>query len=649
MTRSPLEQIRELSGIEQDEDETIREYVVRVAEEEDIEQDTLNAGLSYVTEFHFSEGVPDDDRGFEAFLGQLQDSAQKANTPAAHTEEPAATSETTRSNGDSSTEVSVTDAPDPDASDDDTQVEADQSSVTEETSPAPEQGTTTTEQSPSSETKGPSVIGLPGSTKMGDATGFKTGIQGKEPRKLLVRFLVVVAAAPAIGWMLSRAWVPGNTLYEAGRDLLSQITGVPGQEAAQLFAIGMFGLYLGMLVLFTLDVKKRVQAMLLWLGTTLGLVAIAVSGWVIPNLELTQLNVLGFTLGVIAGIVVELDQLRAIDLSRSSFGRPTLSNGNLPEFRYAAWLLFGVLVVVVTATLAQVVLAENVVVTDPVASVIFIGMLFGFVRYESETNYITLGPERSGKSMLMLGLCLELLRDGDTHPEPNDYLQNGLERASNLQSGQSKWPIPSTATDELRAASFEVISGYYFPRRLGLTALDYAGQHLSQIAKRIGRGETDGDSDNVPAQVVDWVVKADTLLFILDVERLVYPEEFHEAESDEGAVSWGLEHYTTITEGIDPDEIILVASKCDILIDQGYVDAPRAYDNYAEFREAVTDHLTARPDVQELLATTGESTIHPVYYVTEQRDGQYLPYLDDDRNLVPVGYNQLVGEMRARQ
>jgi len=138
-------------------------------------------------------------------------------------------------------------------------------------------------------------------------------------------------------------------------------------------------------------------------------------------------------------------------------------------------------------------------------------------------------------------------------------------------------------------------------------------------------------------------------LFILDVERLVVPEEFHEGETDEGAVSWGLERYTTITEGIEPDETILVASKCDILIDQGYVDAPRAYDSYAEFQEAVTEHLTARPDVQELLATTGESTIHPVYYVTEQRDGQYRPYLDDDGNLVPVGYDHLVGEMRARQ
>ncbi|MFC7071752.1 hypothetical protein ACFQJ7_09910 [Halovenus rubra] len=645
MSRSPLEQIRELSDVEPAEDETIREYVIRVAEEHDIEPATLEAGLSYVTEYHFSDDAPEDDRGFETFLGQLREPTGSPGSPTEHTETSDAPG-TPRSDG-TSPSVGVSDS-----DTGDTQPETDQPTTTEASS-TEQSGSaaelTASEPSHSPGERGPSVVGLPGGSDTGTTTGFKTGIQGKEPRKLLVRFLIVVATAPVIGWMLSRAWVPGNTIYQEGRNLLAQVTGVPGQEAAQLFALGMFGLYLGMLVLFTLDVKKRVQAMLLWLGTGLGVAAVAVSGWVIPNLELTQLNVLGFVLGVVAGVIVELDQLRAIDRSRSSFRRPTLSNGELPEFRYAAWLLFAVLVAVVMATLGQVILAGSVTVVDPIASLIFLGMLFGFVRYESETNYITLGPERSGKSMLMLGLCLELLRDGDTHPKPNDYLQNGLERTSNLQSGQAKWPIPSTSHDELRAASFEVISGYYFPRRLGLTALDYAGQHLSRIADLISRGETDSEGNSVPEQVVDWVVDADTLLFILDVERLVYPEEFHEGEHDEGAVSWGLEHYTTITEGIEPDETILVASKCDILIDQGYVDAPRAYDSYAEFREAVTDHLTARPDVQELLATTGESTIRPVYYVTEQRDGQYRPYLDEDGNLVPVGYDQLVGEMRGRQ
>lgn len=615
MTRSPLKQIQETSSIDPTEEETVREYVIRVAEECRLEQDTLEAGLAYVTAYHFSDGTPEDTRGFEAFLRALHEANRSS--------EPAAESESAVSGA------------------------AGRHVENGEVDTSPTAGGTDGE----SATETSTVIGLPeGGRESGAGAGFKTGIQGKDPRKLLIRFVIVLGTAPVIGWMLSRAWVPGNAVYEQGREFLTVLLGLPGPDAAQLFALSVFGLYLGMLVLFTLDVRKRVQAMLLWLGTGLGLVAIAYTGWVIPRLELTELNVLGVLLGLSAGLVIELDQLRAIDRSQSSFRRPTLSNGELPEFRYAAWLLFGVLVLVVLATLVQVILAGVVTVYDPVASAIFLVMLFGFVRYESETSYITLGPERSGKSMLMLGLCLELLRNAETHPEPNDYLQNGLERTSNLQSAQTKWPIPSTAHDELSAASFEVIAGYYFPRRLELTALDYAGQHLSKIAQLIDTGETSGEpEDSIPAQVVDWIVQADTLLFILDVERLVYPEVFHEGDAEEGAISWGLEHYTTITEGVEPNDTIMVATKCDILIDQGYVDAPHEYDSYADFQAAVTDYLSSRPDVQELLATTGETAIHPVYYVTEHRDGQYAPYLDADGNLVPVGYNSLIDEMRRRQ
>jgi hypothetical protein len=143
------------------------------------------------------------------------------------------------------------------------------------------------------------------------------------------------------------------------------------------------------------------------------------------------------------------------------------------------------LAVVVIATRRQEIVAGTGTVFDPVVSVVLLVVAFQFVSYESETSYITLGPERSGKSMLMLGLCLTLLRNDDTHPDPNSYLQSTLERASNLKPGQETWPIPSTGHDELKAASFEVIAGYYFPPRLELIALDYAGQHPTRIAELI--------------------------------------------------------------------------------------------------------------------------------------------------------------------
>jgi len=588
METTPVDRIETVSATPQDDEETIKEYVRRVGEEHDVEQYLIDGALAYVTEYYYSANLPEDGSEFEAFLAAVDESSE--GTP----QEPERA--------------------------DDEKAREDSPSVTP-----------------------PETIGATGSTD------FKTGIRGKEPRKLIVRFLVIVVTAPALSWMFARAWVPGNLVYDQGRALLSGILGIPGVEATKLFVLFGFGIYLGLLTLFTIDIKKRVQAMLLWIGTGLTLVGAALIGWVIPRVSATQLNVLGFLLGLGAGLVVELDQWRNIDIRESSFRRPTLSDGTIPEFRYAAGLLFSLLAIVVVATLGQVILAGTVRVFDPVVSVVFLFFAFQFVSYESETSYATLGPERSGKSMLMLGLCLELLRNGDTHPDPNDYLQRSLERASNLQPDQEKWPIPSTAYDELKAATFEIIVGYYFPRRLELTALDYAGQHLGQIATLIDEGGATEDDESVPGQVVEWIGDTDTLLFILDVERLVYPEEFQAADADEGTISWGLDHYTTITENIDPDDMIIVATKCDILIDQGFVDPPQMYDSYDEFRNAITEALTTRPDVQELLATTGESTINPVYFVTERRDGTYVPYLDTDGNLVPVGYDHLINEMRTRQ
>ena len=687
MATAPVEEIQSVSDTALRDEETIKEYVTRVGEGHDVDTQLVQEALLYVTEYYYSEGTPEDRSGLDAFLEAVNGTADLSATEhppdSEHSTGASESPETEHSTGasespDSEHSTGAGESPEAEES-----IWAGESPEAEESIGAGEspeaEGSVGVEEpeetehsagaeapaaageSPEVERPGrpPASTGTdtPGSDgpvteplKTDEAPpGFKTGIRGKKPLRLVLRFLVIVAAAPVIGWMLSRAWVPGNSVYDQGRDVLTELLGVPGPEATKLFALFAFGVYLGLLVLLTVDLRKRVQAMLLWLGTALALAAVASAGWVIPRVELTQLNVLGFLLGFVAAIVLEVDQLRAIDSSASSFRRPTQSSGAVSEFRYAAGVLFVVLLVAVVATLAQLVLADEIQVYDPIAAVVFLVVAFQFVSYESETSYATLGPERSGKSMLMLGLCLTLIQNNEMHPDPNGYLQSSLERASNLKSGQTRWPIPSTQPDTLQAASFEVIAGYYFPRRLELTALDYAGQHLTRIAERVGTGADGADDDSVPAQVVDWISQTDTLLFILDVERLVYPEEFRDDAVGDETISWGLEHYTTITEGVDPDDTVVVATKCDILIDTGKVDPPQSYDSYDEFREAVTEYLSTRPDVKELLTTTDESTIHPVYFTTERRDGTYVPYLDDNDNLVPVGYGHLVDEMRARQ
>lgn len=667
MRRTPVEELQTATGIEKADDETVQEYVERVGTTEDADSEVIEGALAYVTEWLYSDAPPDDDSAYQALLRQVE-TADAAPEESATAGAEDAESHASASSGQTAT--SVGEQAEQDRSrEDDEQVESDRpvgdsehlkrELATEEGDhpgpDLPDEERPGVKSEPTSTTGAADALDsrtelLPGRTDSGDdATGFKSGLRGKEPRKLLVRFVAIVAIAPVVGAMIARAWVPGNALYDSGRALLSEVLGLSGPAAVDLVALFAGGLYVSLLAIFTLDVKKRVQGMLLLLGTAVSMVTVWWAGVFFPALELTTINGLSFALGIAAGLAIEAGQLRALDRERSTLRRPTLSTGAVPEFRYAAMVLFGVLSVVVSVTLVQVVLADAVGLLDVLAAGAFLVVLYQFVQYESETQYVTLGPERSGKSMLLLGLCLELMRNAETYPNPNDYLQQGFERASNLQAGAAEWPIPSTAHDEVRAASFEVISGSYFPRRIELTALDYAGQHLGRVADHFAGGETAAE-ESVPGQVAGWVGSADTLIVLLDVERLVFPEAFNEAGvTDAERVSWGLEYYGTILDAVDPDDVLVVATKCDILADQGLVDPPAAHDSYAEFSEAVTDHLTARPDVSELLQTADESSVQPVYFVTERRDGEYVPRLDDDGNLVPVGYDALVDEIRRRQ
>lgn len=635
MSKQPVEQLQSETGIEKKDDETVHEYVERVGEEGEISPEIIEDALTYITEWHYSDAPPEDDSALQTLLRQIGDSESDA--PESQTDTDISNnSDANRSRVNASGGGSVIDGQRHSSPD----------------GPAQTVGNVSEEVDEDGEHVETETIGLSANSEVeqADQSGFKSGIRGKKPRKLLLRFVAIVVTAPVIGWMIARAWVPGNQLYDQGQSILTEILGLSGAAAVDLIAVFGLGLYFSLLVLFISDVKKRVQGVLLLLGTGLAVTTVWVLGVFFPALELTTLNVLSLVLGVFAGLVLEAGQLFAIDFSKSTFQRPTLDTGDVPEFRHAAQLLFGLVSVVVIATFIQVLLAGVVQVFDLFAAGIFLVLLYQFVQYDSETNYMTLGPERSGKSMLLLGLSLELLQNSETYPNPNTYLQQGLERASNLEPGAEEWPIPSTAHDEVRAGSFEVISGYYFPLRLQLTALDYAGQHLGRVAELLSsdRGET--DETGVAQQVADSVAASDTLFFILDVERLVYPDEFQEAGvTEQENVSWGLEHYSTILNHIDPEDIIVIATKCDILVDSGRVDPVSSHESFAEFRDEVTEHLLSRPDVRDLLETTGASIIQPVYFATKKRGGEYVPALDETENLVPVGYDYLIDEIRSRQ
>jgi len=678
--RSPIEALESVDGVEKRSDETSEEFVTRIGDETDVDAAVLDAAVAYITEGHTADASPESRASFERFLDSLQNSNTsdgQSETPTEHPDDSTlehSEEDTAQSGAESISGAGTETEIKAESESDDTGARGDGDTEQVDWMPVPKaESEAATPQSTertarerertgaatartADDTAGdasddPGPIGVRSLSALDERADieFKSGLRGSEPRKLLLAFVGITVTAPLLGRAMARAWIPGSPLYDQGLSLLSFTLGLAPEPAIEFAGMLGLGVYAALVLLFTLDVTKRVQGVLLAIGSTLALGLLWSQRVFLPAIDPRVPNGVALVVGVLAGLAIEADRLWRLDLAESTLRRPALGDGRIVEFRAAALTLFVLLTVAVAVTLVAANVAGVLQALDVVASLAFVGMLFQFVRYESETGYVALGPERSGKSMLTLGLCQALLDRSSHAPRPTDYLREAFERTSNLDATDDRWPIPSTPRDGIRIGSFEVIAGSLFPRRLEVRTMDYAGQHLSRIAELFAQDEETVDGESVPQTVARGIRDAGTLLFVLDIERLVYPEAFQSdgVDADE-TLSWGLDHYGTIVENAEPEDAVVVATKCDILVDQGAVDPPSVYESFAAFRSAVTDHLTTRPDVERLLDLTGQSTVHPVGYATRKQDGQYLPYLDDG-SLVPIGHGPLINELRRRQ
>lgn len=603
--------IESRTDIPKGDDETLKEYLERVGEETETDPAVVEAAVEFVIQSQYGTTPPTDDRPIQEFLGALAGDPEPPAEPA----------------GEGSGENPET-AP---------AVGGEESTPIERFDP--------------SGTEVPPSLEPVGSRRRRAAVNFKGGLRGREPRRLLLWTVVMLATAPVVGWMLGRTWVPGHDIYDGVGQTLADVLGLSFIGALELAGVVGIGLYAALVVLFIADVKKRVQGMLLLLGSLLAGGVLVTMGVLVPNIDFAApVNIGGLLFGLLVGLALEAGELQSIDWGQSSFRRPTVRGGDVAEFRVAVYGLFGVIAILLVMTVVQAGIAGVLTGYDVVAGVVFLVMAYRFVGYDSELTYLTLGPAQSGKSMLALGLCLELLEADGPHPKPNGYLKNALERVGNLAPGRERWPLPSTPPDVIEVSSLELIVGYYFPRRIEVTALDYAGQHLPRIVELIETDKEETDEESVPAEVADWIASSHTLMVILDVERLVHPERFRADASEDGEpISWGFEQYASILEAREPAEVMVVATKCDVLLHEGIVDPPTEFVDWAGFREAVTGMLADRPDVAELLDMTNEDAIQPVFYVTERADGTYVPKLDGSGNLMPVGYGHLIEAVGRRQ
>lgn len=417
------------------------------------------------------------------------------------------------------------------------------------------------------------------------------------------------------------------------------------------FAVVCFGFFVGLLTLFTIDPKKRWQGMLLWIGTGSALLGLSTTGLFIPNIDF------GANLPwLIGGLVVGL-----ISGGGRAVFRPRATEAL--EFRRSGSMLYYVISLIVVLGLVEYhvhfpelisVTSDNVdlaldrlsaneldvttsgIAFNTVLAGVFIITLQRFVKYDSEQSFFVLGPVGSGKSLFLVGMYLAAIdeaeeRESDTPLRPSSDLFSLAEEFDSATQ-QEGWALDATLGGDVEKLEFQYLKGRFFPKNLHLSSRDYAGEHLEELPNALTSSPGNID-DTVVRMLADQVKQADTLIFIIDVERL---------DSNEPL---GIEAYFDILDVASGKDAVLVATKSDLLADEFREERNlEAFQHFDEFQSYANETLTDRSrSVRNLIQDTSGSSIHPVYYqTTVDEDGTRVPMRDANGNVQIVGFRELL-------
>ncbi|MEF8814217.1 MAG: hypothetical protein V5A55_10430 [Halovenus sp.] len=293
----------------------------------------------------------------------------------------------------------------------------------------------------------------------------------------------------------------------------------------------------------------------------------------------------------------------------------------------------------------------------------------------------------------------DVATDGGSPSEPDEDDDEDESRLSWMSSGTDS--VSDTVEDESSDGSADESSDSSLGDRVkeglgaaadtvssstgdGATETDY-GSTGGDVST--GMDETDWSPDEVAVSGTEQEVSnaseaqrtlkkrlqdTSTLIFLIDCDRIMNPAEFssddHADDSQESVVGetekddadLAIEEMEEIVSDVGPDDVILVASKADYLIDRFKEAQPHDYAphepgaDYAEFTEFVTEGFAESRNFQRLMNTTGAGTIHPVYFETEERNGRVLPKVAENdilpeaggNDLRPVGFHLVIREIK---
>lgn len=478
--------------------------------------------------------------------------------------------------------------------------------------------------------------------------GLYNTLENHNEKVRLIAYLVVmyVVSGPLFS-TLGQSWRERADVVDQLIFMLDPLIGVSLEQ----FSAFAFGIYIGLLGLLLIDPKKRIQGLLLSFGTGVALLALLSQNLFLPNINFVE-NILfvagGLFIGGLLGGGRDLLELQTAEAL---------------EFRRAASLLFWMLFFVVVIGLIEFHVSfpelidvdlANEAVTFPESSSsgisfqpegfavnsalagVFLVTLRQFFKYESSENFFVLGPVASGKSLFLAGIYLAALdeladRGDDTPMTPSSDLIE-LVNELDASSEAAGWEVTSTDPDDVKNLEFTFVQGRIFPRNIEIGSLDYAGEYLDELPEALISSASDIDN-SILRQLSDRVKKADSIVLILDMERYKRNDSL-ETES-----------YFEILDEADSTEVLLIATKCDIIAEEFENETgldPVTY--YDEFKEYVNDSLVREDQtIKSLVQNTAGSDVHPVYYqTTEDENGELVPMRDSSGNVQTMGFKRLL-------
>jgi len=464
-----------------------------------------------------------------------------------------------------------------------------------------------------------------------------------EKLKLIGYFAVILALAWPIAQMLGSAWEASNIVRSLFDVLI--MYGV----SLEASSVTIFGFFLGLLALMTIDPKKRWQAFLLWFGLLLGLVGLQTMDLFLPNVDLV--GSAGWLLfGLVSGVVVgggrklfRMQTAQALEFRRAS----KLIFYMVASFCVVAFLELHInypalidvadnSVAMQSVSLSATEINASNIELHAAATVLFVVTMKQFVKYDAETDFFILGPRASGKSLFLIGAYLEALDRTDSVKSntPLNPSQDLMSMVEALDRQETKWIVEATGRGEVKDLRFQYVHGSVFPKNVKLSGIDYAGEYLQRLPDALTGMIAEEDMDMTLRRLAEGVRGADTLLLVIDIERFVNNEQME------------ISSYFSILQSAKNKDVMIVATKADYLAEDFRTERglePHRY--FEDFKQYVNNRLRESENVNSLITETAGAEVHPVYYQTTiDENGNRVPMRDETGSVTTVGFTELLNK-----